>query len=53
MTTLGHNRKMLGAECIADMLAACGVTHVVHVPAVCARPAYTADGYARAVVGAG
>ncbi len=34
MTTLGHNRKMLGAECMADMLQAYGVTHVFHVPAV-------------------
>src|SRR6266702_4161624 len=31
---LGHNRKMLGAECMADMLEAYGVTHVFHVPAV-------------------
>jgi len=31
---LGHNRKMLGAECMADMLQAYGVTHVFHVPAV-------------------
>src|SRR5436189_6047312 len=34
MATLGHNRKMLGAECMADMLEAYGVTHVFHVPAV-------------------
>jgi acetolactate synthase-1/2/3 large subunit len=34
MTSLGHNRKMLGAECMADMLQAYGVTHVFHVPAV-------------------
>ena len=34
MTTPGHNRKMLGAECMADMLQAYGVTHVFHVPAV-------------------
>src|ERR1700760_2712721 len=33
MATLGHNRKMLGAECMADMLEAYGVTHVFHVPA--------------------
>src|SRR6201991_4379487 len=32
--TIGHNRKMLGAECMADMLEAYGVTHVFHVPAV-------------------
>lgn len=31
---LGHNRKMSGAECMADMLEAYGVTHVFHVPAV-------------------
>jgi acetolactate synthase-1/2/3 large subunit len=31
---LGHNRKMSGAECMADMLAGYGVTHVFHVPAV-------------------
>ncbi len=31
---LGHNRKMSGAECLADMLAGYGVTHVFHVPAV-------------------
>ena len=31
---LGHNQKMLGAECMADMLEAYGVTHVFHVPAV-------------------
>ena len=30
---LGHNRKMSGAECMADMLKAYGVTHVFHVPA--------------------
>src|SRR3954466_8858681 len=34
MATVGHNRKMLGAECMADMLEAYGVTHVFHVPAV-------------------
>ena len=37
MTTIGHNRKMLGAECIADMLAGYGVTHVFMVPAVLRR----------------
>ena len=31
---LGHNRKMSGAECLADMLKDYGVTHVFHVPAV-------------------
>src|SRR5262244_509712 len=31
---LGHNRKMSGAECLADMLRDYGVTHVFHVPAV-------------------
>jgi acetolactate synthase-1/2/3 large subunit len=31
---LGHNRKMSGAECMADMLQGYGVTHVFHVPAV-------------------
>ena len=31
---LGHNRKMCGAECLADMLKGYGVTHVFHVPAV-------------------
>src|SRR5437763_60399 len=31
---LGHNRKISGAECLADMLQGYGVTHVFHVPAV-------------------
>ena len=31
---LGHNQRMSGAECMADMLARYGVTHVFHVPAV-------------------
>jgi acetolactate synthase I/II/III large subunit len=31
---LGHNRRMSGAECLADMLEGYGVTHVFHVPAV-------------------
>src|SRR2546430_6533939 len=31
---LGHNRKMSGAECLAEMLNGYGVTHVFHVPAV-------------------
>jgi acetolactate synthase-1/2/3 large subunit len=34
MAMLGHNRKMSGAECMADMLKGYGVTHVFHVPAV-------------------
>jgi len=34
---LGHNRKMTGAECLADMLAGFGVTHVFMVPAVLRR----------------
>src|SRR5665213_4553188 len=33
----GHNRKMIGAECLADMLAGYGVTHVFMVPAVLRR----------------
>src|SRR5271155_267497 len=31
---LGHNRKMTGAQCLADMLKGYGVTHIFHVPAV-------------------
>ena len=31
---LGHNRKMSGAQCLADMLKGYGITHVFHVPAV-------------------
>jgi len=31
---LGHNRRMTGAECLADMLEGYGVSHVFHVPAV-------------------
>ena len=31
-TMLGHNRKMTGAECLADMLKGYGVTHVFMVP---------------------
>jgi acetolactate synthase-1/2/3 large subunit len=31
---LGHNRRISGAECLADMLKGYGVTHVFHVPAV-------------------
>jgi acetolactate synthase-1/2/3 large subunit len=35
---LGHNRKkMLGAECMAEMLKGYGVSHVFHVPAVLRR----------------
>src|SRR5579871_2407820 len=35
---LGHNRKkMLGADCMAEMLKGYGVTHVFHVPAVLRR----------------
>jgi acetolactate synthase-1/2/3 large subunit len=34
---LGHNRRMTGAECMADMLAGYGVTHVFMVPAVLRR----------------
>jgi acetolactate synthase-1/2/3 large subunit len=30
----GHDRKMTGAACLADMLKGYGVTHVFHVPAV-------------------
>jgi acetolactate synthase-1/2/3 large subunit len=30
---LGHNRKMTGAQCLADMFKGYGVTHVFHVPA--------------------
>src|SRR6202158_2311838 len=31
---LGHNRKMTGAQCLADMLKGYSVSHVLHVPAV-------------------
>jgi len=34
---LGHNRKMTGAECLAEMLNGYGVTHVFMVPAVLRR----------------
>ena len=37
MAMLGHNRKMTGAECLADMLKGYGVTHVFMVPAVLRR----------------
>src|SRR6202047_3030599 len=33
----GHNRKMSGAECLAEMLKGYGVTHVFMVPAVLRR----------------
>jgi acetolactate synthase I/II/III large subunit len=31
---IGQNRKMTGAQCIAEMFKGYGVTHVFHVPAV-------------------
>ena len=31
---LGHNRRMTGAQCLADMFKGYGVTHIFHVPAV-------------------
>jgi acetolactate synthase I/II/III large subunit len=31
---LGHNRRMSGAQCLADMFKGYGVTHIFHVPAV-------------------
>src|SRR5213595_3341172 len=34
---LGHNLKMSGAQCLADMLKGYGVTHVFMVPAVLRR----------------
>jgi acetolactate synthase I/II/III large subunit len=34
---LGHNRKMSGAECLAEMLKGYEVTHIFHVPAVLRR----------------
>src|SRR3982751_1562158 len=34
---LGHNVKMTGAQCLADMLSGYGVTHVFMVPAVLRR----------------
>src|SRR3982074_1347496 len=34
---LGHNRKMTGAECLAEMFKGYGVTHVFMVPAVLRR----------------
>jgi acetolactate synthase-1/2/3 large subunit len=35
--TIGHNRRMTGAECLAEMLKGYGVTHVFMVPAVLRR----------------
>jgi acetolactate synthase-1/2/3 large subunit len=37
MVSLGHNIKMTGAQCLADMLKGYGVTHVFMVPAVLRR----------------
>jgi len=37
MVSLGHNIKMTGAQCLADMLQGYGVTHVFMVPAVLRR----------------
>src|SRR5947209_12181624 len=34
---LGHNRRMTGAECLAEMLGGYGVTHIFMVPAVLRR----------------
>src|SRR2546421_10106325 len=34
---LGHNRRMTGAECLAEMLRGYGVTHVFMVSAVLRR----------------
>src|SRR5271169_4352592 len=34
---IGHNRKMTGAECLAEMLKGYGVTHLFMVPAVLRR----------------
>ena len=31
---IGHNRRMTGAQCLADMFKGYGVTHIFHVPAV-------------------
>src|SRR5437016_5667850 len=36
-TMLGHNTKMTGAQCLADMLKGYGVSHVFMVPAVLRR----------------
>src|SRR5262245_8531898 len=37
MATVGHNARRAGAEVLADMLAGCGVTHVLMVPGVLRR----------------
>src|SRR6266481_846877 len=37
MASLGHNIKMTGAQCLADMLKGYGVSHVFMVPAVLRR----------------
>jgi acetolactate synthase I/II/III large subunit len=37
MSSIGHNTKRIGAEVLADMMAAYGVTHVFMVPAVLRR----------------
>ena len=34
---LGHNKRMLGATYLADMLQGYGLTHVFHVPAILRR----------------
>src|ERR1700739_3881553 len=31
---IGNNRRMTGAQCLADMFRSYGVTHIFHVPAV-------------------
>src|SRR5881296_3699812 len=41
---LGHNRKMSGAECLAEMLNGYGVTHVFHVPAVLRKTMVVMEG---------
>src|SRR5260370_32576971 len=41
---LRHNRKMSGAECLADMLKGYGVPHVFQVPAVLRRPMAVMEG---------
>src|SRR5438034_5575706 len=35
--TIGHNRRMTGAECLAEMLRGYGVSHAFMVPAVLRR----------------
>ena len=44
---LGHNRKMAGAECLAEMLKGYGVTHLFMVPAVPRRPLRNSNGAAQ------